>query len=174
MRSSGGGSMSMFGSGGGGGGWYASAAGRICSSQCSRRACTAPSMPAGSPTQRLRLPQAIVAWCPTAAITHLAMSLLMTSPTPTGLTPGFLSRATSRQAMRALIAAQGGWLFAIHSVRLAMVSLSWREDAPNRKSQFCKSTASVPLGPPDPDSFETVFATNSDEMVRESGSGTSS
>ena len=51
--------------------------------------------PGGQPAQRLRLPHASIARCPTAAKTHLAIKRRKISPIPTGRTPGCLSRTTS-------------------------------------------------------------------------------
>ena len=60
-------------------------------------------------------PHASLAPWPAAFRKHLAVSLRHNSPVPTGLTPGHLSRATSRPLVSALIAAHGGDTSAIHA-----------------------------------------------------------
>ena len=80
-------------------------------------------MPAGRPVQRLRLPQAVVAWLPQTSRMHFTIRRRYTLPIPTGCVPGSLSNATRRQAMRARKSAHGGWSFAIH---LAIAASSLR------------------------------------------------
>ena len=89
----------------------------LCSSQKTRIAWMAPSIPASSPPASCVVPQAALASGPATLKRHFAIICLHVSPTPTGLIHGCLSSAISRPLMSARLAAQGGCPFQSHSTK---------------------------------------------------------
>ena len=122
-------------------------------------ACTAPSIPAGRPAQRLSDPQAAVALAPVHMITNLATARRQISPHATGRVPGSLSSANRRFASIARTAAQGGDSLAIHMAHSESSRPRAALSTPWSRSHACSSTPSVPLIPAPPVSWDATRST---------------
>ena len=136
----------------------------VCSSQRTRIAQMAPYIPASTPPASGMVPQAAFASVPVTRSRHFAISLHQVSPTLTDLIPGCLSRAISRPLISALWAAHGGRPFPIHFIKSPTINRSYPLAAPNRRSQCCSETDSVPPGPAPPESRPATAITMSSVM----------
>ena len=137
------------------------------------KSCVSPYMPALRPAHSWRLPHDVFACSPAALVTNLARARRSVSPMPTGHTHRRLSSATSRYAISARYAAQGGEDLSIQSSNLAATTLSSSDAHPKQRSQFLSSIASAPSTPAAPESFHMTHVTSSSAKLRGTVSGTS-
>jgi hypothetical protein len=143
----------------------------LCKSQ---RACIAwmpPSMPALRPAQSWSMRQASLASAPATRRRIFAVARRQVLPTPTGRTPGHLSRAQSRPDINAWYPAHGGKPLESQSVKSARASRSFRLAPPNLSSQCLSAWLSVPPSPALPDSRQATFLTASAVMPTSTKSG---
>ena len=95
-------------------------------------------------------------------------------PIPTRCTPGRLSSATRRHAIRERYEAQGGGELAIQPSRSVTTTLNSSSVHPRQRSQFLISIAFYPSAPVAPESLDATHVTSFYEKSRGTVSGTSS
>ena len=118
-----------------------------------------PSITASTPLHSCYIPQAYFASCTTTFVTNLSTILLQATPTPTGLTPGYLYSPIKRLSMSALYATRGGRSLTIHSANYAAILRRSMISSLKQIKQCFRLIESVPPGPAPPESLHATFIT---------------